>query len=88
MSTTETLVFLAVIGSRFFVPLLIPKFPLPTIIACLVLDAADQSIVLVEERGQRRPATEAELEARARRTDLGSAITVREGAGATPRTEG
>ena len=44
MSTTETLVFLAVIGSRFFVPLLIPKFPLPTIIACLVLDAADQSI--------------------------------------------
>ena len=44
MSTTETLVFLVVIGSRFFVPLLIPKFPLPTIIACLVLDAADQSI--------------------------------------------
>ena len=44
MSTTETLVFLLVIGSRFFVPLLIPKFPLPTIIACLVLDAADQSI--------------------------------------------
>ena len=44
MSTTETLVFLAVIGSRFFVPLLIPKFPLPTIIVCLVLDAADQSI--------------------------------------------
>ena len=51
-------------------------------------DAADQSIVLVEERGQRRPATEAELEARARRTDLGSAIPVRAGAGATPRTEG
>ena len=44
VSTTETLVFLLVIGSRFFVPLLIPKFPLPTIIACLVLDAADQSI--------------------------------------------
>ena len=44
MSTGETLVFVAVIGARFLVPLLIPKFPLPAIIACLVLDAADQSI--------------------------------------------
>jgi hypothetical protein len=44
MSTPETLVFLAVIGSRFLVPLLIPRFPLPAIFACLVIDAADQSI--------------------------------------------
>ena len=44
MSTGETLVFVVVIGARFLVPLLIPKFPLPAIIACLVLDAADQSI--------------------------------------------
>jgi hypothetical protein len=44
MSTGETLVFLAVIGARFLVPLLIPRFPLPAILACLVLDAADQSI--------------------------------------------
>jgi hypothetical protein len=44
MSTGETLVFLAVIGARFLVPLLIPLFPLPAIIACLVLDAADQTI--------------------------------------------
>ena len=44
MSTGETLVFLAVIGARFLVPLLIPRFPLPAIFACLVLDAADQSI--------------------------------------------
>jgi len=44
MSTGETLVFLVVIGSRFLVPLLIPRFPLPAILACLVLDAADQSI--------------------------------------------
>jgi hypothetical protein len=44
MSTSETLVFVAVIGARFLVPLLIPKFPLPAIFACLVLDAADQSI--------------------------------------------
>ena len=36
--------FVAVIGARFLVPLLIPRFPLPAIIACLVLDAADQSI--------------------------------------------
>jgi hypothetical protein len=36
--------FLVVIGARFLVPLLIPMFPLPAIIACLVLDAADQSI--------------------------------------------
>ena len=44
MSTGETLMFVVVIGARFLVPLLIPKFPLPAIIACLVLDAADQSI--------------------------------------------
>jgi hypothetical protein len=44
MSTSETLVFLAVVGARFLVPLLIPRFPLPAIFACLVLDAADQSI--------------------------------------------
>jgi hypothetical protein len=44
MSTGETLVFVAVIGARFLVPLLIPRFPLPAILACLVLDAADQSI--------------------------------------------
>ena len=44
MSAGETLVFLAVIGARFLVPLLIPRFPLPAIFACLVLDAVDQSI--------------------------------------------
>ncbi|WP_244928049.1 hypothetical protein [Nocardioides sp. W7] len=44
MSTGETFVFLAVIGARFLVPLLIPRFPLPAILSCLVLDAADQSI--------------------------------------------
>jgi hypothetical protein len=36
--------FVIVIGSRFLVPLLIPKFPLPAIIACLVIDALDQTI--------------------------------------------
>ncbi len=40
-------------------------------------DAADQSIVLVEERGQRRPATPAEIEAGAGRVSLGAEIPVR-----------
>jgi hypothetical protein len=37
-------VFVVVVLLRFTVPLLIPKFPLPAVIACLVLDAADQTI--------------------------------------------
>jgi hypothetical protein len=44
MGAMEQFVFLAVIGGRFLIPLLIPRFPLPAIIACLVLDAADQTI--------------------------------------------
>ena len=44
MSTGETLVFVLVIGARFVLPLLIPIFPLPAILACLVVDAADQTI--------------------------------------------
>jgi hypothetical protein len=40
----EEFVFLCVVGGRFVLPLLIPRFPLPAIIACLVLDAADQTI--------------------------------------------
>lgn len=39
-----TAVFTTVVLLRFFVPLLIPRFPLPAILACLVLDAADQTI--------------------------------------------
>ena len=42
--TTETLVFVVVVGSRFFVPLLIPRFPLPAVLASLVIDGVDQSI--------------------------------------------
>jgi hypothetical protein len=37
-------IFVTVVVLRFLVPLLIPRFPLPAILACLVLDAADQSI--------------------------------------------
>jgi hypothetical protein len=42
--TTDQLIFLVVVGLRFGVPLLIPRFPLPAILASLVLDAADQTI--------------------------------------------
>ncbi len=42
--STDVMVFLAVVGLRLFVPLLIPRFPLPAILACLVIDAADQTI--------------------------------------------
>ena len=38
------LVFLAVIASRLLVPLLIIRFPLPAIVACLVIDAVDQTV--------------------------------------------
>lgn len=42
--TTATTVFVAVVGARFLLPLFIPAFPLPAIIACLVLDGIDKSI--------------------------------------------
>ena len=38
------LVFFAVVAARFLLPLLIPRYPLPAIIGCLVLDAVDQTI--------------------------------------------
>ncbi len=37
-------VFLVVLTLRFIIPLFIPRFPLPAILAALVIDAADQSI--------------------------------------------
>jgi len=37
-------VFAAVVGARFLVPLFIPRYPLPAILASLVLDAVDQTI--------------------------------------------
>lgn len=42
--TTDLLVFWLVVLSRFLVPLLIPRFPLPAIIAALIIDAIDQTI--------------------------------------------
>jgi hypothetical protein len=37
-------IFAVVVGARFLVPLLIPLFPLPAVLACLVLDGVDQTI--------------------------------------------
>ena len=44
MDTETAVVFVAVVGARFLVPLLIPRFPLPAILAALVLDGVDQTI--------------------------------------------
>ena len=44
MDTGTTVAFLVVIGARFLVPLFIPRFPLPAILAALVLDGIDQTI--------------------------------------------
>ena len=44
MAGTATVVFLAVVGARFLVPLLIPRYPLPAVVAALILDGVDQTI--------------------------------------------
>jgi hypothetical protein len=40
----DLLIFWLVVAGRFLLPLLIPRFPLPAILACLVLDAIDQTL--------------------------------------------
>ena len=42
--SSDLVVFWLVVAGRFFLPLLIPRFPLPAILACLVLDGIDQTI--------------------------------------------
>jgi hypothetical protein len=44
MDLLTILIVLIVVGSRLLVPLLIPKYPLPAVIACLIIDAVDQTI--------------------------------------------
>lgn len=44
MDVTYVVVFTSVVAARFFVPLLIPRFPLPATIAALVIDAVDKSV--------------------------------------------
>ena len=41
---SDIVVFLVVVAMRFIIPLFIPRFPLPAILAALVIDAADQTI--------------------------------------------
>ena len=41
---SDELIFIAVCLLRLGIPLLIPRFPLPAIVAALVIDAADQTI--------------------------------------------
>jgi len=47
LETSDWLVFFLVVGARFLLPLLIPYFPLPAIVACLLLDGVDQTIFQV-----------------------------------------
>lgn len=42
--SSDLIVFWMVVAVRFVLPLLIPAYPLPGIVACLVVDAADQTI--------------------------------------------
>ena len=44
IDTSDWIVFALVVGARFLIPLLIPFFPLPAIIAALLLDGVDQTI--------------------------------------------
>ena len=47
VSSTDWIIFALVVGGRFILPLFIPFFPLPAIIACLLLDGVDQTIFQV-----------------------------------------
>ena len=44
MGTTEWIIVVLVVGGRLALPLLIPYFPVPALLACLILDSIDQSI--------------------------------------------
>jgi hypothetical protein len=44
VDTEAAVIFAAVVGARFLTPLFIPRFPLPAIVACLILDGVDQTI--------------------------------------------
>lgn len=42
--SSDLLIFVAVVAARLLVPLTIPRFPLPGVIACLIIDGVDQTI--------------------------------------------
>lgn len=43
-NTSDMLVFWAVVMLRFFIPLAIPRYPLPAVVASLIIDTVDQTI--------------------------------------------
>ncbi len=43
-SATDLTILVVVVAARFVVPLLIPRFPLPAIVAALVIDGVDQTV--------------------------------------------
>lgn len=42
--TSDLIIVLIVVGARFLLPLVIPRYPLPGVVGCLVLDGIDQTI--------------------------------------------
>ena len=48
-----TLVLITVVVLRFVLPLFIPRFPVPAILACLVIDAVDQTVFQAVSDGVR-----------------------------------
>ncbi|KKI00002.1 hypothetical protein EO95_15085 [Methanosarcina sp. 1.H.T.1A.1] len=44
VETSDLLIFWAVVMARFLIPLSIPRYPLPGVLACLILDGVDQTI--------------------------------------------
>jgi hypothetical protein len=42
--TSDLLIFWIIVAARFLVPLAIPRYPLPAILAALIIDAGDQTI--------------------------------------------
>ncbi len=53
------IVIVGIIVARLLVPLAIIRFPLPGILACLVLDAVDQTVFQAWRRAPTWPATRA-----------------------------
>ncbi len=44
LDISDLVIFWAVVGARFFVPFSIPRYPLPGVLASLILDGIDQTI--------------------------------------------
>lgn len=44
VDTPDMAIFWAVVIARFLIPLAIPRYPLPGVLACLILDGVDQTI--------------------------------------------